>query len=176
MHINRIVDFILKPSHNIFIQLMRYFFVGGTAFVVDFAFLAIFTEWCHLSYILSACLSFIAGLSVNYFLSIRWVFMRTDDADALFDFILFAVIGVLGLGLNTLIMWFSTEILGVHYLISKLASTAIVFFWNFLARRAVVGREYLIYKLIPNKNQKNADTEEMCDNSRRRTGWTNSGI
>lgn len=50
-------------SDNLLIQFVRYFFVGGFAFIVDFGLLYILTEYAGLHYLLSATLSFIAGLS-----------------------------------------------------------------------------------------------------------------
>ena len=47
----------------------------------------------------------------------------------------FAIIGVIGLIFNELIMYAGTDILHLHYMVSKLISTAIVFFWNFFARK-----------------------------------------
>ena len=51
------------------------------------------------------------------------------------EFVFFAAIGVVGLGMNEAIMWMATELAGLYYLGSKLISTAVVFFWNFTARK-----------------------------------------
>jgi putative flippase GtrA len=45
------------------------------------------------------------------------------------------VVGLIGLGLNALIIYIFTELAHVYYLLSKIISTIIVFLWNFLARR-----------------------------------------
>lgn len=130
------------PTNNILIQLFRYFFVGGTAFIVDFGLLAALTEFGGMPYQLSACVGFIGGLIVNYLLSIIWVF--GSDAHTrgrrMAEFLAFALIGVIGLGLNALIMWIFTEVVMLHYLISKIISTIVVFAWNFLARRSLINQ------------------------------------
>ena len=69
------------PTDNLLLQLMRYTFVGGVAFVVDFALLYILTEYCHFYYIASATISFIAGLLVNFIISILWVFRGFGAVD-----------------------------------------------------------------------------------------------
>ena len=61
-------------TDKLLVQFVRYFFVGGFAFVVDFGLLYILTEYAGLHYLLSATLSFIAGLLVNYIISCLWVF------------------------------------------------------------------------------------------------------
>ncbi|MCM1337197.1 MAG: GtrA family protein [Candidatus Amulumruptor caecigallinarius] len=107
---------------------------------MDFGLLALLTEYAGFSYQLSACLSFTAGLTINYLLSIVWVFgsAARSQADHIIEFVSFGLIGLVGLGMNALIMWFFTELCGVHYLVSKIISTIIVFFWNFLARRSLI--------------------------------------
>lgn len=135
-------------THNPVIQLFRYGIVGGLSFLVDFGLLALFTEVFGIPYLLSACLSFVGGLTANYFLSIRWVF-DSEDGDAVTkgtEFALYAVIGLIGLGLNVVIMWFFTELVFVHYLLSKIISTIIVFMWNFMARRVMITRISRIWK------------------------------
>lgn len=124
-----------EPTSSIFIQLFRYLFVGGTAFVVDFGLLFVFTDVCGLHYLLSATASFVAGLLTNYALSIAWVFNRRKLANRWSELLVFTLIGVIGLGLNSLFMWLLTEPLGLHYLLSKIVTAIIVMFWNFLARK-----------------------------------------
>jgi putative flippase GtrA len=138
-----------NKTDNLFIQLFRYTFVGGFAFVVDFGLLYLLTDYAGLHYQCSAALSFLAGLMVNYLLSIRWVFHATDEQrNQLFDFGMFAAIGVVGLLLNALIIYVCTEWLGVYYLLSKIISTIIVFLWNFL------GRKFLLSNIVNLWHQK----------------------
>lgn len=130
-----------ENTNNIIIQLFRYVFVGAVAFIVDFGLLAFFTESLGFPYLVSACISFIGGLIVNYSLSIKWVFNQRDNLSKnrrRLDFIMFCVVGVIGLGLNELFLWLFTEIVGCHYLVSKIISTVLVFSWNFLARRVLI--------------------------------------
>ncbi|MBP3538148.1 MAG: GtrA family protein [Muribaculaceae bacterium] len=130
-------------TDNIFVQLFRYTFVGGAAFVADFGSLWVLTDFAGLHYQLSAAIAFVIGLTLNYVLSTRWVFDSAADAYKtrsvkVLQFVLYAVIGVVGLALNAAIMWVFTGLLAVHYLASKLISTVIVFVWNFLARRVLM--------------------------------------
>ncbi len=129
-----------RQTDNGWIQLFRYFFVGGVAFAVDFGLLWLLTEWCGLHYMLSATLSFIAGLAVNYTISVLWIFGKHTLRNRIAEFIIYGIIGVVGLGLNAAIIWLLTESLNVHYLFSKIFSAAIVFVWNFTARRYLLFR------------------------------------
>lgn len=119
-------------------QLFRYAVVGGISFVVDYGSLWLLTEKAGLPYLWSAAIAFILGLICNYLLSTAWVFGESKIKNAWGEFLAFAIIGLVGLGLNELIMYGCTDGLGFHYMLSKIVSTGIVFFWNFLARRFLV--------------------------------------
>ena len=130
---------ILKEKPDSLIgQLFRYAVVGGISFVVDYGSLWLLTEKAGLPYLWSAAIAFILGLICNYLLSTAWVFGESRIKNAWGEFLVFAIIGVIGLGLNELIMYACTDGLGFHYMLSKIVSTGIVFFWNFLARRFLV--------------------------------------
>lgn len=128
---------LVDKTDNFVIQLIRYTFVGGFAFVVDFGLLWVLTEWAGLHYVLSATCSFAAGLLVNYFISTMWVFESKMKSKTM-EFAAFALIGVVGLGLNDLFIWAFTELMHVHYMLSKLVTAVLVYLWNFLARKYFV--------------------------------------
>ena len=139
---------VADPFHKLFygstdkllVQFVRYFFVGGFAFVVDFGLLYILTEYAGLHYLLSATLSFIAGLLVNYIISCLWVFNGSKFKNRLVEFLFFAAIGVVGLALNDTLIWLFTDCIGTHYMFSKIVAAAMVYLWNFFARKYLVFR------------------------------------
>ena len=61
-------------TNSTLLQLFRYTFVGGFAFIVDFGTLYVLTEYFNIYYLVSAGIAFISGLIINYFLSVKWVF------------------------------------------------------------------------------------------------------
>lgn len=128
----------VEPTTNIWLQLLRYGFVGGVAFVADYGSLFVLTHYAGLHYLWSAAIAFIIGLTVNYLLSISWVFNKNRSAKPWVEFLVFALIGVIGLGLNELIMYVATGLIAIHYMLSKLISTGIVFCWNFFARKFII--------------------------------------
>ena len=116
-------------------QLFRYVIVGGIAFVVDYGTLWLLTEMCHVHYLVSAGIAFVLGLVCNYVLSTRFVFGESRLRSQWAEFSAFFIIGVVGLGLNELILYICQDLIGIHYMLGKVISTVIVFVWNFLARR-----------------------------------------
>lgn len=139
MHFKSFLSKIFKErTDNTLIQLFRYGFVGGAAFVVDFGTYFLLTEFVHVHYLLSAAIAFVLGLTVNYLISISWVFNDHKMSSRAAEFAVFAVIGLVGLGLNELIIYVCTDLLGIHYLVSKIISTIMVFAWNFFARKFIL--------------------------------------
>ena len=130
-----------EKTDNTFIQFFRYLFVGGFAAIVNIGMLYVFTDLCNIYYIISNILSFILGLIVNYLLSKKFVFQEETNISRTKEFIIYAIIGVIGLGIDTVFVWLFTDVFKIHYMISKLVSTAIVFIWNFGARK-------VLYKII----------------------------
>lgn len=116
-------------------QLLRYTVVGGLAFVVDFGSLFLLTEYAGLHYLLAAALAFMLGLTTNYLLSITWVFNERSLRSPAAEFLVFALLGVVGLGLNELLLFTLTGLFGLHYLGSKVIATGVTFAWNFLSRK-----------------------------------------
>lgn len=132
------------PTDDLFIQLFRYVFVGGTAFVVDFFFLFFFSDICGIYYLISAVLSFIISVLVNYVMSTKWVFNQDNIENKVLEFNLFILISTIGLVFTEILLYFFTDIIGLYYLISKIISAIIVLFWNFLARRVMFyGKNFL---------------------------------
>ena len=56
------------------------------------------------------------------------------------EFTIFALTGVVGLGFTELLMWFFTGPLHLFYLVSKLIAAFIVVIWNFSARKVLLYR------------------------------------
>lgn len=128
-------ELFIKKTKNTYIQFFRYFFVGGFAAVANISILYIFTSLIHLYYILSNVLGFVFGLIINYILSKKFVFTDGVKINKKKEFTIYLVIGILGLLLDSLILWLCTSVFGIYYLISKIISTFIVFIWNFGARK-----------------------------------------
>ena len=135
------IDKVLKnQTDKTHIQFFRYIFVGGAAFIVDFVSLFAFTDFFGVYYLISAALAFTLGLIANYVLSINWVFNNRTLDNMWSEFTVFAIIGLIGLGLNELFIWFFTDFVDIYYLISKIIAAALILSWNFFARKFVLFR------------------------------------
>jgi putative flippase GtrA len=127
-----------EPTKNAFIQLFRYFFSGGIAFVVDISILFLLTEYLGVHYLLAASLGFSVGLIITYLLSIHWIFDERRIDKKTLEISIFAIIGLVGLVLTSGFMWLFTSVLLLHYLLSKILTTGIVMCWNFVAKKFIL--------------------------------------
>lgn len=136
----------LEQTENSKIQFLRYVFVGGFAAVVNIGALYILKDIFNLYYLIANAIGFILGLITNYILSKALVFTKEKMNNSIIEFTIYAIIGIIGLILDSLFMWIFTSKIGIYYMISKIVSTGLVFIWNFGARK-------ISYKI--NKNKEN---------------------
>ena len=118
-------------------QILKFGLVGGMAFVIDYVPLYVCTEFLHIHYLISSIISFTVSVIFNYILSIKWVFDVKKKQDVK-DFVIFIILSVIGLGINSLIMYVMVEKFGVYYMLSKIVSTAVVMAYNFITRKIFV--------------------------------------
>ncbi len=123
-----------EKTTNTFIQFFRYIFVGGFAFLIDAFTLWLFEKWTN--YMIAAAIAFVVGLVANYLLSTCFVFSESEQVKSRAgEFIAYAVIGIIGLGLTELLMYIFTDVCGLYFMISKVIAAIIVLVWNFAARK-----------------------------------------
>lgn len=125
----------MNKLKNLIAQIIKFGFVGGTAFVIDFGVLWLLTEFAGVHYLLSNCIAFTVSVIYNYILSVYWVFDVSNKHSKTTELIVFVVLSVIGLGINQLIYWLCVEFASVHYLISKIVATAVVMVYNFVTRK-----------------------------------------
>jgi putative flippase GtrA len=123
-----------------FHEFVRYFFASAVALLADIGALTLFTEVLGMPYLFAGALAFLIGLILIYVLSTHWVFSARRLGDPWAEFGLFSLIGIVGLGINELILWTLTGGLGLYVLYSKVVSVVFVFTWNFFARKYILFR------------------------------------
>lgn len=121
-------------------QMIRFGFIGGISFLIDYGVLFVLTSWCGLFYLWSNAISFTVSTAFNYTLSVKWVFDVNEEDSHATNFSVFLVMSVIGLGLNQLLMWLFVSNAGIHYMIAKIIATAIVMVYNFITRKLFLER------------------------------------
>ena len=139
---NKLFSLFKQKTGNVWIQLMRYGISGFSATIVDFLVLTLLTEvFGKRLLLLWTAIAFVSGLLVTYLLSTTWVFDSHRFNSRAAEMAIFAAIGIVGLGLTELFMWIFAHRLGMHYLLSKLLASMIVFVWNFSAKKLILFRK-----------------------------------
>ena len=159
-----------QTKKQLFLEILRFLIVGGTATLVDYLIFWVFDAWLFplilpieiaafstLALVLSTALGFCGGLLVNWVLSVRFVFRAVKDEERVRSnrsFALFTIIGLIGLALTevgvvTLVavlpeitVFQTTVLLGTAWKkwLAKAVMTCLVLVFNYL------GRKFLIFK------------------------------
>jgi len=147
-------EILIEKTSNVKIQFFRFLFVGAAATIVDMLTLFLLREFTALKTLnltfyfidvgLFICimLGFTVGLIVNYILSTLWVFDKSKIKTKKIEFLIFALIGIVGLIINTVIVQlFDTYVnFSLSYIVGKLLATGVAFIWNFTARKLIIYR------------------------------------
>ena len=116
-------------------QFMKFGVVGIIAFAIDYGLMVLLTEAFGINYLISATVSFIVSVVFNYLASMRYVFTHKEGLSRRREFVIFVVLSVIGLAINDALMFLGTSFLGISYLITKIAATAVVMVYNFVTRK-----------------------------------------
>lgn len=136
--IDKIKNFIIKKTDNSYFQFIKYFFASGIALFADMSILFILTEYFNVYYILSATISFLAGIAITYILSKFYIFTKTKIDNKINEFTVFLIIGIIGLILNNVFLYIFTEYLGIYYMLSKIFVIIVTYLWNYFARKKFI--------------------------------------
>jgi putative flippase GtrA len=156
------IEKIKQTKQQLFWEIFRFLLVGGIATIADYATFYLFRNWLLpaglvgniASLILATAFGFVVGLLVNWVLSIRFVYRQVrneEESRSKKSFVIFTIIGVIGLALTELgvllLVHLLPEItlLGVtEFLlpwdewIAKVVMTCIVLVFNYIGRKLFV--------------------------------------
>lgn len=119
---------------EIITQAGKYLVVGGFCTIVDIGLLYLLTS-LGVHYLFAAAISFITGVTLNYFMCTGWIFRKSKIKNKGVEITLYFVISTIGLLISLLGIWLLTELLSLHYMLSKLLATMATLVWNFLSRK-----------------------------------------
>lgn len=118
-------------------QFIRYFGAALVGFVFDFGTLILLHQLFGVHYLIAASCGFTLGLIVVFILSNRYVFGQSKIKSKSAEFGIFALIGLIGLGILNVLMWIFVDQIHINYIVSKIFATVFVYAWNFFARGAL---------------------------------------
>ncbi|MCR4924048.1 MAG: GtrA family protein [Lachnospiraceae bacterium] len=162
-----------SKKNKLLMQILKFGVVGGISFVIDFVIYSLVLtviKWDY-GYLVAGVLGFSISLIFNYLASMKFVFERKEDADRKKEFIIFMLLSLVGLLLNTLVLWLCMDVtyenvgwvrdltaffhswmlsIGITFIanpkelaayVAKLVATAIVMVYNFITRKMILEKK-----------------------------------
>ena len=77
-------------------------------------------------------IGFVVAATSNYILNRTWTWGSTNEQVGV-EYVKFFAVSLIGLGLNTLILYVFNEKLKLNFYLSKVIATGVVMLWNFFA-------------------------------------------
>jgi putative flippase GtrA len=136
-----IFNLFIKKNDATHIQFFRYIFTGGFAAVINIGIFVFCTDILGIYYLAGNTFGFCAGLLTNYVLCKYFVFTGNMSIRKTEEFILYCIISIISLGIDTSVLYACTHFAGIHHFASKIIATGTGFLWNFS------GRKYTYMKL-----------------------------
>lgn len=119
------------PSRAALVRFARYALVGGGTFALDLAFIALMTELFGLPYYVSTAIGFPLAVSLNYFISRRFVFKGTQRRIH-HGYAYFLGIALLGATVVTTGVTLLVIFAGMHYFPARILVACVVGMGNYL--------------------------------------------
>ena len=114
------------------LKFLKFGVVGGSGVFVDFFFTWLAKEKFKVQKYLANVIGFTIAASTNWILNRIWTF-QSQNPEVLREYTEFLVISLVGLGINSLVLWILTDKLKINFYVSKLGAIAITTVWNFFA-------------------------------------------
>ncbi|MCK4677416.1 MAG: GtrA family protein [Bacteroidales bacterium] len=114
------------------LKFIKFGAVGISGLFVDFGVTFLCKEILKIPKYLSNAIGFTMAASTNYVLNRIWTFQSHDPGIAV-EFSKFFIVSLIGLGINTLVLWLLVSKFKMNFYLSKLFAIAVVMIWNFLA-------------------------------------------
>jgi len=117
-------------------QFFLYLVVGGLSFFVDIGAFIVLRS-IEVPVIPASVTSFSLATAANYLLSVVLAFER-GRFHRFIEMLRFLSVVLVGLGFNTLLVWYFVYQLSIHPTAAKIIAVPVVLIWNYLGRRLFV--------------------------------------
>lgn len=112
-------------------RFLRYAFVGLVTFGLDLALLFVLIDFFLVSPVIAAGIAFLIAVTLNYVVSRRYVFSKTQRGIKT-GYGNFLIIVLVGLGFVMGGMYLLVSVLGFNYFIARLLVASCTGIWNYL--------------------------------------------
>lgn len=117
---------------NLIVRFLKFGVVGFSGTVIDFGLTWLCKEKLHVPKFLANAIGFTVAATSNYILNRLWTW-QSNSTEIAAEYLKFFGVSIVGLGLNTLILYLLNEKLHWNFYFSKVCATGLVMIWNFYA-------------------------------------------
>ncbi len=124
--------------HRLFIRWkteLKFVVSGTVAAIVDLGVLYVFTDFFGVWYLVSAIMAFIFAFFTSFFLQKYWTFEDGGNKAVKKQMVIYFVVAICNLALNTLLMYVFVDIIGVHYIFSQIIVALLIACASFFVYR-----------------------------------------
>lgn len=113
-------------------KFLKFCVVGFSGTAIDFGLTWLCKEIFKIPKFLANAIGFVVAATSNYILNRTWTWGSTNEQVGV-EYVKFFAVSLIGLGLNTLILYIFNEKLKLNFYLSKVIATGVVMLWNFFA-------------------------------------------
>jgi putative flippase GtrA len=117
---------------GLFYKFLKFGVVGFTGVFVDFGITYLLKEKLKVYKYMANATGFIIAATSNYFLNRVWTF-HSKNPQIFFEYSHFIMVSIIGLGINSLVLWLLVSRYKKHFYLSKLLAIGVTTIWNFAA-------------------------------------------
>ena len=126
---------LIKQLYSKFRNLILYGIIGSCSSGLDFLLYTLLVEVFGWHYILSNCISVLAGITTSFTLNRNYNFKIKDKTRQ--RFAIFLTIGLCGMMVSNLILYLCVDILNWNKIVSKLLSIVLVVVFQFILNKYI---------------------------------------
>lgn len=116
----------------LFYKFVKFCVVGFSGMAVDFGFTWLCKEKLRIQKYIANAIGFCIAATTNYFLNRIWTF-ESQNPEVLTEFSNFFIISIIGLGINSLVLWILVSKFKMNFYLAKLIAIIVTTLWNFVA-------------------------------------------
>lgn len=114
------------------LKFIKFGIVGFSGMIIDFGSTYLCKEIIKLNKYISNGIGFVLAATSNYFLNRTWTF-ENHDAQIGIQYMQFMTVSIIGLGINSLVLYILNDRFKWNFYLSKLFAIGITTIWNFFA-------------------------------------------
>lgn len=115
---------------TIIVKFLKFGVVGLTGLIIDFTLTFLFRNILKINQYIANAIGFIVAASSNYIINRIWTF-NSHNPQMIEEYVKFFLVSLVGLGINTLVLYFLVKRFKWNFYFSKLFAIGAATVWNF---------------------------------------------